>query len=303
MEGLLDDLGVGDRLRSGGYVRFPGNRLAWGDQRHLFLYGDGRQGWQVPRRDLDAMLLDEAVRLGAVLLQPCAVRGLFASKGRVVGAVTAAGPFRADYVLDAGGGGHWLAGKTRVPVHTHSPPLHATFGYAHGRPDREDLPSFASDAEGWSWVSRVGAEHYQFTRLDFDPQGRPADWLPAELRGLEPGRPRGGMLSTWREMDRVCGPGWFAAGDAAAVFDPASLQGVMKGLLSGMKAVHAIHRILQEGVPEAEEQARYGEWFRSWYRGELTKLRDFYGLHPRRPFGAPIEGGSGPCGSWGDPVS
>jgi flavin-dependent dehydrogenase len=285
VETLLEELGVGEAFRARGFLRFAGSQLTWGQRGGFFAYGQDergtRQGFQVPRRELDLLLRDEAVRRGVHLLQPCAALGLFASRGRLAGAVTSQGPFRADFVIDAGGPRHWLARKMRLPLLRHSPTLHVRYGYAQGScPERDEVPLITAEDRGWRWVSRILPGVYQWTRLSLDRQSLPPGWMPPELAGLRPACPHRGADMTWRQVEPLAGPGYFLVGDSAAVFDPSSLQGVVKGLMSAMKAAHAIHRILNEGADEEQARREYCHWFTEWFHSELQSLRQVYLHHP-----------------------
>ena len=55
-------------------------------------------------------------------------------------------------------------------------------------------------------------------------------------------------------LDRVCGSGWLAVGDAALSFDPLSSQGLLHALASGLCAGTTSHRYL------AGEAAALGEY-------------------------------------------
>ena len=122
VEPLLEQLGVAAAVRAAGFLRHRGNWIEWGGARRFEPFGadgpngpDGTNGaapWlglQAWRADFDALLVARARALGVAVLQPCrAVRPLVAG-ARVVGVETSAGPLVAPFVVDAAGGGHWLA--------------------------------------------------------------------------------------------------------------------------------------------------------------------------------------------------
>jgi flavin-dependent dehydrogenase len=69
-------------------------------------------------------------------------------------------------------------------------------------------------------------------------------------------------------------------GDAAAVLDPASSHGVLKGIMSGMKAAHAIIRITKDHFPNKVAFKNYNEWIAEWFLYDTHKLRKFYSQRP-----------------------
>ena len=72
----------------------------------------------------------------------------------------------------------------------------------------------------------------------------PRDWRPGEFLGLKPvGPPRGADVS-WRLSGDLAAPGWFQVGDAAAVLEPTSANGILHTLLYGMIAARFFHFIM-----------------------------------------------------------
>ncbi|MEY9931754.1 flavin-dependent dehydrogenase [Catenulispora sp. GP43] len=77
-------------------------------------------------------------------------------------------------------------------------------------------------------------------------------------------------------LDRVHGPGWTAAGDAAAAFDPLSSQGILTALYTGLSAGKAVAARLRgdmAALPEyatavATARAAYGQGYRAVHAQE-----------------------------------
>lgn len=64
----------------------------------------------------------------------------------------------------------------------------------------------------------------------------------------------------------VAGPGWFLAGDAAAVLDPASSHGVLRAVLTGFRA----GQVAMDHLPEAG--AFYDGRFRAAVKADCDSL-------------------------------
>src|SRR5262249_3261226 len=120
----------------------------------------------------------------------------------------------------------------------------------------------------------------QWTRLNFDGHRPRPGWLPAELTGLEPCQPTRGADVTWRMPSCPAGLGYFLAGDAAAVLDPASSHGVLKALMTGMMAGHIIVRRARRELSEWAAMLFYTSWLKDWFIHDVMRLQEFYGTLP-----------------------
>jgi flavin-dependent dehydrogenase len=213
--------------------------------------------------------------------------------GRVTGVAGPEGSIRCRFVVDASGGRHWLARRLGLGIEFRSPRLTAWYGYCNGDcPSRDEAPQIQADDQGWVWTARVAAGRYAWTRLLLDGgSGPPAP--PGELAGLEPdGRSRASDV-TWRSVPRSAGPGYFVAGDAAWVLDPASSHGVLKALMSGIQAGDCIDRSIK-GAGDLQASHAYSNWMDGWFRHDLSVLRKLYLQLPRPPWWleGPTEGRS-----------
>src|SRR6185295_1556361 len=72
-------------------------------------------------------------------------------------------------------------------------------------------------------------------------------------------------------LDVVCGEGWFAAGDAAASFDPVSSQGIMSAMQFGQRAAEAI--LLESPLPYAAAVDALFDRYRSAHAGVYAQER------------------------------
>jgi hypothetical protein len=162
--------------------------------------------------------------------------------------------------------------------------LLARYGYRRGScPERDDAPEIAADATGWSWSARIAPDLYHWTRLSLAPDDPRRDRPPEALADLIPhGRTRGADV-TWRIVARTAGAGYFCAGDAAAVLDPASSHGVLKGIMSGMMAGHVIARVVAGSATEDEAISAYTAWLAEMFQADVNALTRLYGELPSPP--------------------
>lgn len=283
VESVLSQLGLGDRLHLVVGSRHAGIQIEWGKVNRFESYGGDSSGpwlgFQVWRADFDAMLLKRAGEVGVKILQPCNVREVLMMDGGVKRVITSAGTLMTPIIVDASGRSHLLAKSLGIKRNAYSPSLIARYGYAEGAlPELDLAPSLQGDSTGWLWKAMIRPGLYHWTQVMLNGNRLPRDWRPEEFRGLVPrGKPRG-IDVTWRLAAASAQPGWFSVGDAAAVLDPTSANGVLRALLSGINAGKLACGV-RNGVLLPEEAATiYDDWFLGWFQSASTQLREFYRL-------------------------
>lgn len=290
VEPLLEQLGVLESVRAAGFLRHEGNWVKWAGTSRFESFGADEhgcwRGYQAWRADFDTILLNRARELGVRIMQPCRADKALLDGPRVCGVRTSAGDITATFVIDAAGDRHWLAGQLDLQLGSRSPKLIARYGYVSGAcPERDEAPAVVADSNGWTWTARVKPNIYQWTRLSLfgatcaqSSQGPPAEFARLESCG----RARGADV-TWRAVAHPAGAGYFIVGDAATVLDPASSHGVLKALISGMMAAHAIRQIVAHAA-EHLVAAAYSRWINDWFEHDVTKLKELYAIfkHPPR---------------------
>ena len=288
VEPLFDQLGVAGAIGRAEFARHAGTWVTWSGTRRFDAFGADEagpwRGFQAPRDRLDGTLLDAAVEAGVEVRQPCRAVEPVLDAGRVVGVATGEGRIAAGWVVDAGGGRHWLARRLEIGIRRASPRLIARYGYGRGEGlELGDCPEIVADAAGWTWTARIAPGLFHWTRLSFD--GRDADGTspPAAFAGLEAvGRPRGADVS-WRMVERPAGPGYICVGDAACVLDPAASHGVLKAIMSGMMAAHVIAEGMAGGASRGQAIQAYTDWLTRLFRADVTALTELYRTHPFPP--------------------
>ncbi|MGH2919118.1 MAG: NAD(P)/FAD-dependent oxidoreductase [Solirubrobacteraceae bacterium] len=290
----LRELGVLDRVTDAGFPRHEGVHVSWGGAPRFQAYGGDAngpwRGYQAWRARFDALLVERALELGAVLHERVRAIAPELRDGRVCGVRTATGVVRARYVIDAAGSGHWLARRLALELDERSPMLIVRYGYAAGRcPARDGAPAIMADERGWTWTARVADGLYAWARLDLAGTGA-AD-LPAEFAGLKPhGRKRSADVS-WRLVRHAAGSGYALAGDAAAVLDPASSHGVLRALLSGRHA-GCLARAVLNGRDEPPLARAYTQFLSGWFAHDVDELRALYARLPSAPEWVRAAGGA-----------
>jgi flavin-dependent dehydrogenase len=279
VEPLLLQLGLDAAVRGADFLRHTGNWVRWPSELEFQPFGssEGEQwrGFQAWRATFDALMMDRARELGVCIKQPSKVTTLLRTTAGVSGVQTPNGPITCDFLIDAGGSKHWLARKLSLNIRRYSPRLIVRFGYVHGNCEaRDDAPALMADANGgWTWTARVKPNVYHWSRLSWLP-GHKKDVLPGELCGLQPCGPARSADVTWRLVTNAAGPGYFLVGDAAAVLDPLSSHGVLKGLMTGMMAAHLIKN--ENKLSQADISKTYCEWLAHWFELDVSRLKQLY---------------------------
>jgi flavin-dependent dehydrogenase len=270
---LLRQLGVEPEIENAGFLRYPGQTVAWGNELHFQAFGppEGKPwlGIQAPRERLDAILLRRAEHVGVTVYHPCRAESAIIENGRVCGIVTSAGTIRATYVVDATGGRHWLGRQLQCGVYRASRRLIAYYGYASATAEAT-CPQLTADADGWTWQAPLGDGREAWVRL-------PLHAKPQRPTGL--GHVRGADV-TWRLLPEAAGPGYFLVGDATAVLDPLAAHGVLRALLSGIQAAYLIDLLHRQRVAEARAIQTYRAWWLELFENDVAALRRLYAQLP-----------------------
>src|SRR5919112_682201 len=288
LESIFKMLEVNDEIDKEKFYRHSGIVVQWNSECKLVPFGKDNNGcwlgYQALRSKLDYILLNHAKKLGVSILQPCHAVNIICKSNKIIGVKTSEGNFQSNFVIDAGGSAHWLARKIDLKISKYSSNLIAFYGYAKGTCDfNYNNPHLKAVDNGWIWTAKVNQNLYQWTRLLFNDNTISKNWLPKELNKLEPLGPILGSDVTWRLVDRPSGLGYFITGDAASVLDPASSHGVLKGMMSGIMAVHTINRIIDDGIPINLAIRKYNERLSELFFYDYTKLKEFYLTHPTPP--------------------
>jgi flavin-dependent dehydrogenase len=287
-EPLLRALGVGDRFAAADFPRHAGHWSQWEGERRFARYGEDADGpWlgcQARRHTLDSLLLDGAAAV-SVDVRVVPVIEPVLDRGRIAGVRLAGGTeLPARIVVDATGGAHWLARRLGVAIVDASPRLLAFYGYLSGElPGDDGCPSIVADQGGWTWLARVKPAVHQWVRLALDGSRPPAGWRPPQFQGLSERQPARGADVSWRWVPACAGAGYFMVGDACAVLDPLSAQGVLRALMTGMLAGQLIVGICRGSLPEPVAVAYYRDHQRRSFAHGVGALRSLYAAMPRPP--------------------
>lgn len=287
MEPLFRALGVDRQITAAGFHRHRGYIVRSNGSTSTKYYGsDSRGAWhgyQADRSRLHRILLGQAKACGAVILHgERALHPIFTGR-RMTGIVSSAGVHRSAFVIDASGHAHWLMRQLRIPMLEVSPRLLAFFGW--GAPEEQadtvrDLPEFVMHDASWDWRAPIRHDKHAWVHMDVEPDFGKLRAIAGRGKsppGLAPSGKTGARDVTWRIARPAAGPGYFLAGDAAWVLDPASSHGVLFAFLSAMAVTEAIVELFESPQDHERIQAGYSAWTEGWFCRDAAALISLYG--------------------------
>ncbi len=260
------------------------------------------QTWQVLRSEFDLMLMENARRKGARVLEETTVRELVQEEGRTVGvrAQSKAGDeliFRAPITLDCSG--REAFSPTRLNWRVREPKLNkvAVWTYYRGALRDEGIDAGATTVayvpeKGWFWyipqhqdMISVGvvAEGKYLTRGGvrepkeiFTREIEQNAWIKAHLScGTQVGSYF--ITSEYSFRSRFsASDGLLLAGDAFGFLDPVFSSGVMLALKSGMMAADAIQAAFEAQDFSAERFLEYSQVLREGLENMRKLVYAFY---------------------------
>jgi flavin-dependent dehydrogenase len=296
VEPILKKLGAWDSITAAGFHRHRGIWRENGEGTRTFMpYGSDSDGeWfglQADRRILHGLLQDAAREAGAVFKEATPARDIILRDGRVDGVVCKELEIRARWVFDATGRRAWLARKLNLQADRSAPPVRVRFGWKEGS-DRclEGQPLFRQRKDGWEWFAPLGDGRTAWVTLDQTAQPGTEHSI-----GVRHDRKTAtGLDMTWRLHSSCAGPGHFLLGDAAALLDPASSNGILRALMSGMLAADLAAQTLSGKDEKAAIQV-YVKWIAALYRHHVDSLEGIYrridGERDREQVGQQYPGG------------
>lgn len=319
---LFERLGVADEIRAVGMQKWGAEFVSpWHGWTQSFRFGDAWDksmpyAYQVRRSEFDEILVRNAARRGAEVIEGCRVREVdFLDDGSArVSAEHDDGrqeAWHARFVVDASGRDTFLANRFRAK---HRNPKHnssAVYGHfagarRHAGQNEGDITIFWFE-HGWFWfipladgTTSVGAvtwPYYMKTR-----NGRPLQTFLADTIAMCPPlveRLADAHLVSEVEAtgnfsyvtDRTCGPGYLLLGDAYAFIDPVFSSGVMLAMNSAFLGAEAVDACLSRpgaaaaALKRFDRAMKHGPKIFSWFIYRITNptMRDLF-MEPRNVF-------------------
>lgn len=303
----MEELGLKERMEAKGFERKYGGTLIWGNNEVPWNFSF-TTGGRIPyafhtrRADLDALILDRARELGAVVVEDATVKDTIEDEdGRVVGVryalrgLPATHEARARLVIDASGQArvigrkytevNWNEQLRNVAVWTY-------FDNCHRLPGDEWSNILIEGVDdGWFWGIPIDKGVFSVGYVTRSELASESDESLEELfkskmqtttklkELLKDATQAAGYRSArdWSyTQDRFHGNGWVLVGDAAAFVDPLFSTGVALATLAGSTLSKVVDKILAH--PEIEEKAldRYSNAYQDFFHDIRQFVEGFY---------------------------
>jgi len=308
---IMNLSGALSEVESFGFPVKRGALLRWGNEEDWTvdwsqLFGPDVSSWQVDRDDFDHILLRNAEKQGAEVIQEATVKKVLFDGERAVGVewVHNETPDEVittpcDFVIDASGRGGVLTKqhfRNRVPHDIFRNV--AIWGYWDGGTRLPGTPeggiNVVSSADGWYWViplrnnqTSVGfvthQDNFLKRRKSFATteemlhalveESPTVQELVKDARYYAPVRVEQDFSYV---SEKFSGPGYFIAGDAACFLDPLLSTGVHLAMYSAMLSSAAIMSIRAKEVTEEQALAFYESLYHHAYARLLVLVSGVY---------------------------
>jgi flavin-dependent dehydrogenase len=308
---IMNLSGALPNVESGGFPVKRGALLRWGNEEDWTinwseLFGPEVSSWQVERDDFDQILLRNAEKQGAEVIEDATVKKVLFEGERAVGvewvhngSPTDIRTTRCDFVIDASGRAGILTRqhfRNRVPHDIFRNV--AIWGYWDGGTRLPGTPeggiNVVSSQDGWYWViplrndqTSVGfvthQDNFLRRRKSFATtedmlhalveESPTVHELVKDARYYAPVRVEQDFSYV---SEKFSGPGYFIAGDAACFLDPLLSTGVHLAMYSALLGSAAIMSIREKDVTEEQALAFYESLYHHAYKRLLVLVSGVY---------------------------
>ena len=303
---MLQEIGVLDAVENAGFVRKTGALYrGWGHAKEWDLWFEETDAydhaWLVDRRRFDELLIDAARASGVEVVEEAAVRELVWRDDRLVGVRWArrgeptVRTTHARQTVDASGQAALVAralGTREVIEGLKHRALWAHFEGAGGLPPpREGQALLSAQPSHWIWVFPIGGGKTSVgvVQLESAGDGRAspersfddAIYAAPDVRAVL-GRDACRVSPVHVERDwsyqveRVAGPGFLLAGDAAGFINPILSTGVMLAVHAGWHSGRTAFAVHSGAEEETRAYAAYQSHHQKLFGDLLRMVRFFY---------------------------
>ncbi|WP_431954630.1 NAD(P)/FAD-dependent oxidoreductase [Actinacidiphila sp. bgisy167] len=302
---VMEELGLVDELEAR-FQRKTGINLVWGADPQPWRTDFSATGglydhsWHVKRDEFDQLLLDNARKLGATVLEQAHVSDVVQDEqGTVTGVVYKHEGMThrasAAYTVDASGQNRTMTRKLTEVTFQEDLRNVAVWTYFQRFTPLEapdDILVEAIEGGGWMWGIPLSETELSLGYVlpasqlaDATAQGRSR--TEVFLEGLAASRiaktmvdpADAGEMRTARDWSHVSarffGPGWVAVGDAACFIDPLFSSGVWLGTSGAWLAARALDAVLDDASLGEQALGRFNDVYQQLYRDILAYVRYF----------------------------
>ncbi|WP_157778336.1 FAD-dependent monooxygenase [Massilia violaceinigra] len=298
---LIDYLGIARAGFEERHLQSYAHAAAWGGEQLVvrdFLFNGQGSGLHLDRMAFDSMLLEQAGKLGAVILQPA--EPLAVTPGARWTISVRHGERRralsAAYVIDCSGRNSVMVRQQQCPV-LQTDRMVGVYAYYEAGDDQERVQRtlVETTADGWFYLAPLPGRRTAVAFMTDADTLRTLDLLDPEqwrrhalatqhIGALVRELPAPQAFRQYPIHSRVArlpaNAAWTAAGDAAASFDPVSSLGIGHALSSGMHAGRVAHAHVEQGGGLGEG---YRQSLLDHFQAYVATRRSLYANEQRWP--------------------
>jgi len=305
---LIRALGLEPELRKLPHVVKFGAEFAfgYGEETTRFCFDEGLDGsdnetFNIARAPFDAMVLREARKAGAEVLEEMAVRRvLHLEDGHAEVELSDGRRVKGQFLFDASGQATFLGrhfGRRRGFAHHRKVAYFGHFEDVARLSGREaGYPTVVMCDEGWFWLIPIDEKRTSIGLVMDVDKARLVNAEPHEMlfwgirwcpllreRTAEAVYPARNHVIA--DFSYTCapyaGPGYFLIGDAAIFLDPIFSTGICLGMKGALEATEAVVGLLSGRVRAAAVRRRYGRLVKRW-SSVFFRLVELYHRHAFR---------------------
>ncbi|MGH3974297.1 MAG: NAD(P)/FAD-dependent oxidoreductase [Pseudonocardiaceae bacterium] len=308
---IMELSGAVDSVDSAGFLTKRGALLQWGAEEDwtidwMGIFGPDARSWHVDRDKFDEILLTNAEKQGAEVIQNATVKKVVFDGDRPVAVqwVRNSEPNRLltthlDFLIDASGRAGVLSAQKFRNRHVHEIFRNvAIWGYWQGGETLPGTPeggiNCVSTPDGWYWIIPLADERYSVgfvtnknnflkRREAYASNEKMLQSLVDENKTVRSLLKEGKYYAPVRVeqdfsyvADHFSGPNYFLVGDAACFLDPLLSTGVHLAMYSAMLASGVILSTSAGEVSESQGRAFYESLYRHSYARLLVLVQGVY---------------------------
>ncbi len=234
-------------------------------------------GLHVSKKLFNEHLRKEAKAQNLTILEE-SVDDLIFHDERIKGVRTLSGKnIYSKYVIDGSGGQRFLGKRMKFHERFYSDSLIAWTGVCSNIEStfyENKIAYFHPNKNGWTWIAKLEDQSFYWTRLSTKDHADIS--VPVELLSSLSTTKSKVFNTRWRIFRPICTEGGIICGDAAYLIDPATGQGTLNALSSGIKAAQTALSCIENRKNESMILAEYDNWNLTLFEQKVTQLSNYY---------------------------
>ena len=234
------------------------------------------EGFQLPRDEFDAILLNKAIQLGAKFYPATRTVDFITCENTVTSIRTSKGVLKADIFIDATGSKAISAVKLKINKKIYSNKIITCYTQIVARQnlDRKYNSYFEITKNYWGYIALIKPCLYSitysspygngFSNKEFINKNFPINYSIEISRKYD---------TSWAMISESKFKNLFFVGDALLTFDPTSSKGILKSIMTGIYLSHNLHQFNEKKISLSTVLNLYRNWYTSFFFRELNSIK------------------------------